>query len=77
MENAEFFEKAGAAVVLRSRRPSGGDVSPEDLAALIRELAEDPERLAALSAAAARIGEADGAAIIAGAIEDALSGGAP
>ncbi|MDR0640991.1 MAG: UDP-N-acetylglucosamine--N-acetylmuramyl-(pentapeptide) pyrophosphoryl-undecaprenol N-acetylglucosamine transferase [Treponema sp.] len=75
VENAEFFEKAGAAVVLRSR--GGEGIRAEDLAALIGELAEDPERLAGLSAAAARIGGTDGAAIIAGAIEAALSGGAP
>jgi UDP-N-acetylglucosamine--N-acetylmuramyl-(pentapeptide) pyrophosphoryl-undecaprenol N-acetylglucosamine transferase len=77
VENAEFFEKAGAAVVLRSLRGSGEGVSAEDLTALIRELAEDPEKMAVLAAAAARIGEADGAAVIAGAIEDVLSGGDP
>jgi UDP-N-acetylglucosamine--N-acetylmuramyl-(pentapeptide) pyrophosphoryl-undecaprenol N-acetylglucosamine transferase len=75
VENAEFFEKAGAALVLRSR--SGGAVTPEDLAALIRELAENPQKLAALAAAAARIGQTDGAAVIAGVIEAALAGGPP
>ncbi|MDR3173536.1 MAG: hypothetical protein LBU19_04735, partial [Treponema sp.] len=73
VENAEFFEKAGAAAVLRPR-PGSGEVTARDLAALIRDLAEDPERLAALSAAAARIGQTDGAAVIAGAIEGALPG---
>jgi UDP-N-acetylglucosamine--N-acetylmuramyl-(pentapeptide) pyrophosphoryl-undecaprenol N-acetylglucosamine transferase len=74
VENAEFFEKAGAALVLR---PADGKetVTAGDLAALIRGLAEDPEKLAALAAAAARIGAADGAASIAGAIEAALPGG--
>jgi UDP-N-acetylglucosamine--N-acetylmuramyl-(pentapeptide) pyrophosphoryl-undecaprenol N-acetylglucosamine transferase len=74
VENAEFFEKSGAAVVLRplsAKSPEDGELSPgpEDLAALIRELAGDPERLAALSAAAARIGQTDGAAVIAGLID--------
>jgi UDP-N-acetylglucosamine--N-acetylmuramyl-(pentapeptide) pyrophosphoryl-undecaprenol N-acetylglucosamine transferase len=71
VENAEFFEKAGAAVVLRRR--GGGNAGPEELVALIRELAEQPEKLAALAAAAARIGQTDGAALIAGAVEEALS----
>jgi UDP-N-acetylglucosamine--N-acetylmuramyl-(pentapeptide) pyrophosphoryl-undecaprenol N-acetylglucosamine transferase len=83
VENAEFFEEAGAAVVLRplsARVPEGGGEhssglpGADDLAALIGELAGDPQRLAALSAAAARIGQADGAAVIAGAIERAVSG---
>jgi UDP-N-acetylglucosamine--N-acetylmuramyl-(pentapeptide) pyrophosphoryl-undecaprenol N-acetylglucosamine transferase len=92
VENAEFFEKAGAAVVLRPlsvKVPKGGGENSsvsdsftsasglpgaDDLAALIGELAADPRRLAALSAAAARIGQADGAAIIAGAIERAVPG---
>jgi UDP-N-acetylglucosamine--N-acetylmuramyl-(pentapeptide) pyrophosphoryl-undecaprenol N-acetylglucosamine transferase len=80
VENAEFFEKAGAAAVLRPRPvpgEGGGGGTPEDLAALVGELAENPAKLAALSAAAARIGQTDGAAIIAGAVEEALSGKLP
>jgi UDP-N-acetylglucosamine--N-acetylmuramyl-(pentapeptide) pyrophosphoryl-undecaprenol N-acetylglucosamine transferase len=73
VENAEFFEKAGAALVLRA---AGGESLAGALSALVRGLAEEPEKAAALSAAAARIGRADGAALIAGALEKALGGAA-
>ncbi|MDR3147548.1 MAG: undecaprenyldiphospho-muramoylpentapeptide beta-N-acetylglucosaminyltransferase [Treponema sp.] len=81
VENAEFFEKAGAAFVLRSATVTGGTVSAADLVALVRVLAEDPAKTAAMAAAAAGITRVDGAACIAGVLEDALSappgGGAP
>ncbi|MDR2136401.1 MAG: undecaprenyldiphospho-muramoylpentapeptide beta-N-acetylglucosaminyltransferase [Treponema sp.] len=69
VENAEFFEKAGAALVLRPASAGGAG----DLAALVRALAGDPGKTAAMAAAAARIARLDGAALIAGALEDALS----
>jgi hypothetical protein len=68
VENAEFFEKAGTAIVLWP----GGTVEPKDLAVLVRRLADQPEELTAL--AVARIEQTDGAAVIAGAIEAALAG---
>jgi UDP-N-acetylglucosamine--N-acetylmuramyl-(pentapeptide) pyrophosphoryl-undecaprenol N-acetylglucosamine transferase len=77
VENARFFEKAGAAVMLL---PSAASLpvegAPRDdritaLMRIIRELAENQERLAAMAAAAAKIGETDGASFIAGAIMDA------
>jgi UDP-N-acetylglucosamine--N-acetylmuramyl-(pentapeptide) pyrophosphoryl-undecaprenol N-acetylglucosamine transferase len=67
VENAEFFERAGAALVAQ-----GG---AENLAALIRELAEAPERLAAMAAAAADIARLDGAAVIARVLAQAVSAG--
>ncbi|MDR2177867.1 MAG: undecaprenyldiphospho-muramoylpentapeptide beta-N-acetylglucosaminyltransferase [Treponema sp.] len=70
VENAEFFEKTGAALVLR---PASGTVTAGDLAALVRALAEDPGKTAAMAAAAASAACLDGAALIAGALEDALS----
>jgi UDP-N-acetylglucosamine--N-acetylmuramyl-(pentapeptide) pyrophosphoryl-undecaprenol N-acetylglucosamine transferase len=80
VENARFFEKAGAAVMLlpaaasRSGGASGEDViAPEELVRVIRELAEDREKLAVMAAAAAKIGGIDGAALIAQAIADAVS----
>jgi UDP-N-acetylglucosamine--N-acetylmuramyl-(pentapeptide) pyrophosphoryl-undecaprenol N-acetylglucosamine transferase len=84
VENARFFEKAGAAVMLlpeaapppasRLGGASGEDhIAPEELVRVIRELAEDPEKLAAMAAAAAKIGEIDGAALIARAITDAVA----
>jgi UDP-N-acetylglucosamine--N-acetylmuramyl-(pentapeptide) pyrophosphoryl-undecaprenol N-acetylglucosamine transferase len=68
VENAELFEKAAAAAVLNPPSPEAG---PGALVRLIGELAEDPERLAAMSAAAGRIGRIDGAAVIASALEEA------
>jgi UDP-N-acetylglucosamine--N-acetylmuramyl-(pentapeptide) pyrophosphoryl-undecaprenol N-acetylglucosamine transferase len=74
VENAEFFEQAGAAVVLRGRAEERA--AAEDLAAVIRELSENPERLAAMASAAAGIARIDGAAAIAGVLEQAaLAGG--
>jgi UDP-N-acetylglucosamine--N-acetylmuramyl-(pentapeptide) pyrophosphoryl-undecaprenol N-acetylglucosamine transferase len=55
VENARFFEKAGAAVVL----PGG-----ENLSRTVIELAENSDRRKAMAEAAARIGTLDGAAII-------------
>jgi UDP-N-acetylglucosamine--N-acetylmuramyl-(pentapeptide) pyrophosphoryl-undecaprenol N-acetylglucosamine transferase len=55
VENARFFEKAGAALVL----PGG-----ENLSRTVIELAEDSGRREAMAKAAARIGALDGAAII-------------
>ncbi|MDR2370651.1 MAG: UDP-N-acetylglucosamine--N-acetylmuramyl-(pentapeptide) pyrophosphoryl-undecaprenol N-acetylglucosamine transferase, partial [Treponema sp.] len=60
VENARFFEKAGAAVVL-----SGGDANPDRLAETIASLAAGDARREAMAAASARIGAGDGAALIA------------
>ncbi|MDR0401074.1 MAG: undecaprenyldiphospho-muramoylpentapeptide beta-N-acetylglucosaminyltransferase [Treponema sp.] len=71
VENARLFEEAGAALVLPPPSPEDG-AGP--LIRAVRELAEDPERLAAMSAAAARIGGEDAAALIAAALEAAAFG---
>jgi UDP-N-acetylglucosamine--N-acetylmuramyl-(pentapeptide) pyrophosphoryl-undecaprenol N-acetylglucosamine transferase len=69
VENAQFLEKAGAAVVLY------GEVSPRDLEDLVTALAGDGERRRAMGEAAARFASRDSAEIIAGAIaERALFG---
>jgi UDP-N-acetylglucosamine--N-acetylmuramyl-(pentapeptide) pyrophosphoryl-undecaprenol N-acetylglucosamine transferase len=60
IENARFFEKAGAAVVL-----SGGGANPLRLAETVASLAVDGVRREAMAAASARIGAGDGAALIA------------
>lgn len=65
MENARFFEKAGAALVLPE------EPKAETLLEAVAGLAASPERLAAMSARAAKIGEADGALFIARAIAGA------
>jgi UDP-N-acetylglucosamine--N-acetylmuramyl-(pentapeptide) pyrophosphoryl-undecaprenol N-acetylglucosamine transferase len=70
VENARFFEKAGAALVLP------GEPKAEDLLEAVAALAADRDRLAGMAAAAARLGENDGALFIARAI-GAAAGGSP
>jgi UDP-N-acetylglucosamine--N-acetylmuramyl-(pentapeptide) pyrophosphoryl-undecaprenol N-acetylglucosamine transferase len=65
VENARFFEKAGAALVLPQ------EPGAEALLEAAAGLASNRERLAGMSAAAARIGETDGALFIARAIAGA------
>ena len=59
VENARFFEKAGAAQVLLGENAGG-----ENLSRLVSALAEDPGRRTAMAEAARRIGALDGASII-------------
>jgi UDP-N-acetylglucosamine:LPS N-acetylglucosamine transferase len=63
VENARFFEKAGAAVTL-----SGDSLDGVSLGRLIASLAEDTEKREAMAAASQRIGAIDGAALIADSI---------
>jgi UDP-N-acetylglucosamine--N-acetylmuramyl-(pentapeptide) pyrophosphoryl-undecaprenol N-acetylglucosamine transferase len=63
VENARFFEKAGAALVL-----SGGDVDARTLSRAVASIAEDETKRTAMAAASKRIGETDGAALIADSI---------
>jgi UDP-N-acetylglucosamine--N-acetylmuramyl-(pentapeptide) pyrophosphoryl-undecaprenol N-acetylglucosamine transferase len=65
VENARFFERAGAAVVLL-----GPEANPENLVKTIRVIAGDGEKRAAMAAASGRLGQRDGAALIAEAICD-------
>jgi UDP-N-acetylglucosamine--N-acetylmuramyl-(pentapeptide) pyrophosphoryl-undecaprenol N-acetylglucosamine transferase len=67
VENARFFEKAGAALVL-----SGGDLGPPELIRAVASLAEDPEKRKAMAAACRRIGAINGAALIADSISTFL-----
>jgi UDP-N-acetylglucosamine--N-acetylmuramyl-(pentapeptide) pyrophosphoryl-undecaprenol N-acetylglucosamine transferase len=60
VENARFFEKAGAAVII----PGGGEAAAS-LVRTIASLAEDAEKRNAMAAASAAIGKTDGAALIA------------
>jgi UDP-N-acetylglucosamine--N-acetylmuramyl-(pentapeptide) pyrophosphoryl-undecaprenol N-acetylglucosamine transferase len=59
VENARFFERQGAALVL-----VGDEAKPGTLSGLVNTLAEDPSRREAMAAAANRIGSLNGAAII-------------
>ncbi|MDR0562304.1 MAG: undecaprenyldiphospho-muramoylpentapeptide beta-N-acetylglucosaminyltransferase [Spirochaetaceae bacterium] len=60
VENARFFETAGAAVTL-----TGDAASPENLVKTITALAEDEDRRNRMAEASARIGIEDGARLIA------------
>ena len=70
VENARFFEREGAAVVL-----AGADASARGLSAAVAALAGDPGRRARMSGAALRIGSLDGAAIIGDSVIEALRQG--
>lgn len=63
VENAHFFEKAGAAVVLL-----GPDANPENLVKTLKAIAGDDEKRTAMAAASAALGKIDGASLIAKAI---------
>jgi UDP-N-acetylglucosamine--N-acetylmuramyl-(pentapeptide) pyrophosphoryl-undecaprenol N-acetylglucosamine transferase len=65
VENARFFEREGAALVV----PGG-----EGLASAVSTIADDPARRAAMAQAAHRIGCLDGAAIIGNAIKEVIDG---
>jgi UDP-N-acetylglucosamine--N-acetylmuramyl-(pentapeptide) pyrophosphoryl-undecaprenol N-acetylglucosamine transferase len=59
VENARFFERQGAALVL-----VGDDAKPGTLSGLVNILAEDASRREAMASAANRIGSLDGTMII-------------
>jgi len=61
VENADYFKKAGAAQVL-----TGEDVNPQALVNAVKLLSQDTQKREAMAAASYRIGERDGAKIIAG-----------
>ena len=65
VENAQFFEKEGAALVL-----TGGDATAENLSHAVKTIALDSGRRQALAGAAQRIGSLDGAAIIGDSIDE-------
>ena len=69
VENAGFFERAGAAVVL-----SDEEVSKEKLEECIIKLATDGNALKAMSAASAAMGSTDAAAEIASSIVEFIRG---
>jgi UDP-N-acetylglucosamine--N-acetylmuramyl-(pentapeptide) pyrophosphoryl-undecaprenol N-acetylglucosamine transferase len=62
VENARFFERAGAAMVL------AGDVDAPALIRAVASIAGNGEKRKAMAAASKRIGETDGAALIADSI---------
>jgi UDP-N-acetylglucosamine--N-acetylmuramyl-(pentapeptide) pyrophosphoryl-undecaprenol N-acetylglucosamine transferase len=60
VENAQYFEKKGAAVVL-----TGSEVNPDNLARIVKTLAQDDEKRRTMSQNSGKIGECDSAGIIA------------
>ena len=60
VENARYFEAAGAALVLL-----GGDVNPQNLIRAVRSLADNIEKRTAMADASQKIGQLDGAQLIA------------
>ena len=72
VENARFFEREGAALVLSG----GGDLADgglaENLASMVSAIADDPVRREAMAQAARRIGCLDGAAIIGDSIKEVI-----
>jgi len=70
VENARFFEREGAALVLLSADGDG----PKELAHAVNAIADDPARREAMAQAARRIGCLDGAAIIGDAIKEVIDG---
>ena len=69
VENARFFEREGAAVVL-----TGSGVNPENLSRAAGGIAEDSSRREAMAEAALRIGSLDSAAIISDSISGFING---
>jgi len=68
VENARFFEKAGAALCL-----TGADLSDENLVMAINGLAEDSHKRDEMAAASLKIGRLNGREKIAGAIMEFIS----
>jgi UDP-N-acetylglucosamine--N-acetylmuramyl-(pentapeptide) pyrophosphoryl-undecaprenol N-acetylglucosamine transferase len=60
VENARYFEKAGAAVVL-----TGSDVNPDNLLHAVNTLAQDDDKRRTMSLNSGKIGECNSAGIIA------------
>jgi len=68
VENARFFEREGAALVLSA----GAGDGPMELAHAVSAIADNPARREAMAEAARRIGCLDGAAIIGNAIKEVI-----
>jgi UDP-N-acetylglucosamine--N-acetylmuramyl-(pentapeptide) pyrophosphoryl-undecaprenol N-acetylglucosamine transferase len=68
VENARYFEKAGAALVL-----AGDEANPQTLVNTVKTLAHNVEKRKTMAAAASKIGERDSAGIIAQAIVNEIN----
>jgi UDP-N-acetylglucosamine--N-acetylmuramyl-(pentapeptide) pyrophosphoryl-undecaprenol N-acetylglucosamine transferase len=72
VENARYFEKAGAALVLY-----GEEANRDSLVRVIGDLAENHEKRRLMAEASRKIGERDGAGLIAEAILESLKSQSP
>ena len=70
IENARYFELAGAAQVLSSPFGAGENINAREFVLAVNDLAHDGDKRKAMSAASAKIGKKDGAKIIACAIAE-------
>ena len=70
VENARFFERENAALVLFGRDPDAA----EKLSQMVSSVADDPGRRRSMAEASLRIGALDGAAIIGNAINEFIKG---
>jgi len=68
VENARYFEKAGAAQAL-----TGEDVNPQTLIHAVKSLAHNAEKREEMAKASLKIGERDGASIIARALAEQIN----
>jgi UDP-N-acetylglucosamine--N-acetylmuramyl-(pentapeptide) pyrophosphoryl-undecaprenol N-acetylglucosamine transferase len=71
VENARFFERQGAALVLTGDDPSSR-ADPENLSRAVADLADDPRLRERMADAARRNGSLDGAAIIGDSISEMI-----
>ncbi|MCL2720418.1 MAG: UDP-N-acetylglucosamine--N-acetylmuramyl-(pentapeptide) pyrophosphoryl-undecaprenol N-acetylglucosamine transferase [Treponema sp.] len=76
IENAEFFQKAGAAQVLSSPYTDSENADIQELMLAVNIIVNDDKKKEAMAAASAKIGEKDGAGIIAGILYEKITGGA-
>ena len=74
IENAKFFSDAGAAYVLSSPYKDDGNIDAREFINVIKSIAYDAEKRKALGLASAKIGEKDGAGIIAGYLSEYIGG---
>jgi len=68
VENARYFEKAGAAIVLE-----GDNANPQGLADAVNELANNTQKRNAMAEASSKIGKIDASAAIARILEEKIN----
>ncbi|MCL2243375.1 MAG: undecaprenyldiphospho-muramoylpentapeptide beta-N-acetylglucosaminyltransferase [Treponema sp.] len=72
IENARFFYQAGAAIVLHQSVQAGEEASPQALIRAVNSLAVDSEKRTKMACSSSKIGERDGAKLIACVLTEAI-----